>query len=228
MTGNVGSAGVKEGAASVEYRAGYSSDSDSSSKNDRFEMRQHVDYGVNDWYAVRLITAQNKSKGDNLELKDFKISNRFQFFDRNEEGWDGGIRLIYTHADGDKKPGSVELRGMAQIPFAEKWEYRHNLMWSHDVGEDSTSGLELQLRHRITYSFEGVSDVMKIIKVGADMINNFGRLKELNGYSNQEHVAGPMVYSAFENGAYIQAGYRRGLSKKAANNLVKFDLGYKF
>lgn len=223
--GNAGTAKTDKGALSAEWRGGFTRDGD----DKRFQMRQHVDYGFSDWYALRLITAQDKRDGDNMEHRSFTFENRIQFIEREKHGWDGGIRLGYGHSDGDKTPHELDFRLMAQIPFGREkdWELRHNTILEHDIGEDSRNGAFLELRNQITKEIDGPSYV-KSLRLGLEMFNDFGRLRDSDGFGSQDHQLGPVLKASFKNGFYIQTGYRAGLSDDAADHLFKLFAGKKF
>ncbi|MCI5049687.1 MAG: hypothetical protein MRY32_05080, partial [Rickettsiales bacterium] len=134
--GNVGTAVVNDGAISYEARIGYTEDNDSTANDQRIQLREHIDVGLNDWYAFRLVAVQDKRHGDNLEHAAAILENRIQLIERRESGWDGGVRLIYVHRDGDKTPHEIDLRWMMQVPFGDGWEWRHNTVLEHDIGEN--------------------------------------------------------------------------------------------
>lgn len=227
--GNVGTAKVDAGALSIEQRVGYSLDTPGDSGHKRLRMRQHIDYGWNDWYATRLVVEQNKLHGDNLEHASVTLENRFQLFEKASDGWDGGMRLMYSHRDGDKTPHEIDFRLMAGVPITDKWEWRNNIVLEHDVGENSQSGIMLELRNQITYKMETDNDyAMQYIRLGAEMFNDFGRLNDLSGYDDQEHQIGPVAKLSFDNGAYMQIGYRAGISQDSADHLFKLFIGKNF
>lgn len=224
----VGGASVSEGKSSVELRFGYTEAEDSSSNDQRFRMRQHFDYGVNDWYAIRILTAQDDRKNDNLEHQVLKIENRFQLIERRDHGWDGGIRLNYAHSDGDKTPHELEVSLLAQVPLDEKWEWRHNTIVERDIGEDSEPGITLEFRNQIMRKIDPPYDELKSFKVGVEMYNDFDKLNELSGYSDQAHQFGPTIKGSFHNGMFFQTGYRAGISRASADHIFSLAIGKKF
>ncbi len=224
---HVGGATVTKGASSVEFRIGYSEDEPGFSANKRLRIRQHYDYGFTDRYAFRLITAQDKRKGDNLEHQAITMEHRFHLIAREQHGFDGGIRLVYTHSDGDKTPHELEVRFLAQGTIGEKWKWRHNTMMEHDVGPNADDGILLEFRNQVMYRLTPPA-ALKSFEIGVDMFNDFGRLNDLSGYSNQDHQIGPGIKGSFHNGVFFAAGYRTGISSSGADHLVKFALGRKF
>lgn len=226
--GNVGTSVVNDGEFSIEWRGGYTKDGESRSVDERFQMRQHIDYGFNDWFAIRLVTAQDRRQGDNLEYNGFTWENRFQVVEKRESGWDMGFRVIYGHADGDKTPHELDLRMMWAVPFLERWEWRHNTVVEHDIGENSDAGFALEFRNQATYALEDKPDYVKKLRVGVEMFNDFGNTRELNGYRNQDHQFGPVIKASFPNGSYLQTSYRAGISDSAPDHLFKLFVGHKF
>ncbi len=227
--GNVGTAIVDAGALSAEWRGGYSWDESGSSTDRRLRMREHVDYGFNDWYAARLVVSQDKRNGDNLEHGSFTFENRFQLIERRTHGWDGGVRLMYGHSDGDKTPHELDFRLMAQVPFGEndEWEYRHNTVLEHDIGENSRHGVALEFRNQVT-KVVAAPDFLKKLRVGIEMFNDFGRLRDTRGFDSQDHQIGPVIKGYLDNGFYFQTGYRAGLSDGSNDHLVKLFIGKSF
>lgn len=225
---HVGGATVNEGQSSVEMRFGYTEDGGNTSDDRRLRMRQHFDYGFNDWYALRLITAQDKRDGDNLEHQAVTIENRFQLIEKRDYGWDGGIRLIYAQSDGDKTPHEIEMRFLAQVPIAKHWEFRHNTMIEHNIGNDAENGLLLEFRHQLMREIEAPHHSLKSFDVGVEMFNDFGRLSELSGYSDQDHQFGPVIKGTFTNDLFFQTGYRAGISNGSANHVFSLAIGKKF
>ncbi len=225
---NVGTSKVDAGALSIEQRMGYTLDTPQESDHKRFRMRQHLDYGWSDWYATRFVVEQDRRHADNLEHYSVSIENRFQLFEKNSDGWDGGIRLIYGQRDGDKTPNEIDIRLMAQVPFGDGYEWRHNSVFEHDIGENAQSGIAFELRNQITAPTPIKSNYIKSLRLGVEMFNDFGRLKELSGYDNQDHQIGPVAKIKLDHGVYIQTGYRKGISQSSTDHLFKFFIGKDF
>jgi hypothetical protein len=225
---HVGGATVNEGQSSVEFRLGYTQDEENNANDNRLRMRQHFDYGFNDWYALRIIAAQDKRDGESFEHQAVTIENRFQLIERRDHGWDGGIRLIYTQSDGDKTPHEIEMRFLAQVPIAKHWEFRHNTMIEHDIGDDAENGILLEFRHQLTREVEPPHPLLTSFDVGVEIFNDFGRLNRLSGYSAQDHQFGPVAKGTFTNDVFFQTGYRAGISDAGANHVFALSIGKKF
>ncbi len=215
---NVGGATVTEGKTSVEFRFGATEDDSSSSNDKRYRMRQHIDHGFNDWYALRALVAQDKRKNDNLEHQSFTLENRFQLIEKRDYGWDGGFRLSYAQSDGDKKPHEVVVRLVAEADINDKWKIIHNTFFSHDIGAESEDGASAEIRHRLIRKMDVSVPYIEGLALGVDMMNDFGRLKDLSGYSNQDHQIGPIAKISFSDGVALQTTYRTAISSAGVDN----------
>ena len=220
---SIGSAKVSKGSLAVETRTGYALDDDqvSGSQDKRFRTRFHADYGITDFYAARLILKGDRRKNSHYEHESIEFENRFELFSSDTYGFDGGIRFTYALKDGDKKPDNITMRLIEVIPL-ENLEVRLNQFISHEVGENSEGGILFESRMQATYAF---SDKFR---AGFDSFNNFGRLNNLSGYSDQAHSAGPVVKYSLPNGYGIETGYLTGLSTNAADHTFKLFLSKKF
>ena len=107
-----------------------------------------------------------------------------------------------------------------QVPI--KNEIRLGQLFDHEVGEDSESGLNAEWRMQATYA------VTDDTRVGLESFNDFGRLADLSGYSDQSHTIGPVVKGKLPNGFFYETGYRAGISDAAPDHLVKFFIGKDF
>ncbi len=226
--GNVGTAKADEGAFSSEIRFGYTLDEDGDSNDGRFRMRQHVDYGFTDWYAVRIVAEQDKQPGEDFDFRGLAIENRFQFFERRRHGWDGGVRVIYGIGAGGGQPDEIDIRFIANTPIGEDWEWRFNTVVEHEIGGNADDGVALELRNQLT---RGIGDFIpgtEKTRLGVEMFNDFGNLRDDTPFSAEDHQLGPVMKTQFANGVYLQAGYRAGLSDDAPNHLLKLFIGRKF
>lgn len=224
-TSFVSGPGVTKGATTFEGRAGYSWD-DGTNNDDRIQVREHFDHGFTDWYALRFIVAQDKRKGDNLAHDDFTVENRIQLFNKADDGWDGGFRFSYTK--GDTSPDNIGVKLIGQFNFAENWQARHNISFSHHVGEDAADGMTFSLRHQITRDFTPQGRGLDSLRAGVEVFNDFGNLSTQSGYSDQDHQIGPVMKGGFGNGYAFETGYRIGVSDASRDHLVKFGLSKTF
>lgn len=213
----VGGPNVDAGKTAIEYRLAYSED-DSTSQDQRVRTRVHLDHAFNNVYAARIVYNMDRRKGDNLEFDGLSFQNRFHLLRAEDYGFDGGIRLNYTVADGDKKPDVASLRFYQRIPH-QKWEVRFNQILEHEVGEDHDSGVIAEWRTQVTYA------VTDDVRLGLDAFHDFGNLRQQDGYSAQEHAVGPVVKAKLGNGFALEAAYRVGISLGAPDQSATFIIG---
>lgn len=212
----VGGATVEDGKTAVEFRIAAGED-DKASADKRLRTRIHIDHAFNDIYAARLVIIQDKRKGANMEHSGISLQNRFHLIKKEKYGFDGGMRLNYTYADGDKKPDEASLRFYQQIPI-EKWEIRFNQIFEHEIGEDADSGLILEWRSQVT---RAVNDNTRL---GIDLFHDFGNMRHQDGYSAQHHAVGPVVKAKFGGGCSMEAAYRVGISRDAPDQTATLIL----
>lgn len=200
-------------------RFSYTNDNDSNSQDDRLRMRQHIEHGFTETYALRLIISQGKRKNDSLEHTSFRIENRFQFFEEETDGFDGSIRLGYRN--NASSADEVQVRFNGRKKFSEGWEYRQNIIFGHEITAESESGLSLETRFALQ---KEVGDY----DLGVDLFNDFGNLRTLSGYSNQSHTFGPYIKGDLTEDIGYEIGYRHGISDSAGDNSFRVFIGYDF
>ncbi len=215
---------VSSGVTSFEVRAGYSWDDESASLDERFQLREHIDHGFNDLYAMRIIAAQDDRQNDDLDQDAFTLENRFQIFNSKDHGWDGGFRLSYSANHG--RADSVGLKLIGQKKWTNDITSRHNLNFGHQVGGGSADGISFGLSHQIMHK----TDIswLKKSSAGIEMFNDFGNLRTQSGYSNQDHQMGPVFKGSFDNGLSFETGYRTGISRASRDHLVKLGIAKSF
>lgn len=223
-----GSTTVTKGLWSTEFRAAFSADDEGASNDSRLQFRQHVDYGVTDTYALRVVAFQDKRKSADLEHGGFRLENRFHIIKKKDYGWDGGFRLAYDHRDGDKLPHSMTLRFQAQVPLGERFRWRQSNLLSHAVGAQSRKGVDYELRNSIAYTFEHpiIGSVKDMIEF--DLFNDFGRFRDLDGYNNADHEVGIAMFSTFAEKVNVGLRYRRGISNAATDHAFTLLVSKKF
>lgn len=211
----VGGATVSKGKTAVEYRLAGSLDDEDKGQDDFIRTRVHLDHGFTDIYAARIVYVMDRIRGDNFETANISWQNRFHFIKREDYGWDGGMRLNYTVADGDKKPDDLSLRFYQEFPV-KGFEIRFNQIFGHDLGEDSGKGVTTEWRSQIT------REIAPDTVIGLDFFHDFGNLAEQDGYSAQEHAIGPVLKAKFGGGYSMEAGYRLGISAAASDHSATF------
>ncbi|MDD9900998.1 MAG: hypothetical protein OXT65_08475 [Alphaproteobacteria bacterium] len=221
-TGSVGSPNVKKGKASVEARLGYSLADNTSSNDKRLRTRVQYDHGLTDIYALRIIAAGNKSKGDNHEADSIGIENRFHLLKAEDHNFDFGLRAGYTFKDGDKKPDAISF-GFFERGRPGEWDLRFNQLFKREVGVEQSPGLAAENRVQATHGYADGKH-----RAGLELFSSFGKLNQLSGYSNQDHTIGPVFKGKLPHGISYETGYRTGISQAAPDHSFKIFLSRGF
>ena len=220
-TSSVGSPTVKKGETEIAVRTGYSIDDKDASEDERFRSRAHMKYGFTDTYAVQIVVYQDKRQGDSYEHDGIKFENRFHLIKKADHGFDFGIRANYTLKDGDKKADSAELGLYVLVPY-DAYEMRVNQLFSHDVGQESESGVGGETRLQVT---RAVTDNTRL---GIESFHDYGNFRQSSEYSEQSHQIGPVLKGKFLDGYSYEAGYRAGISDGSPDHNFKIFLAKTF
>ena len=220
-TGSVGSPNVTAGKTEVIARFGYSEAEESSSQDERLRSRIHIDHGFTDFYAGRLIIAQDKRKNDSYEHDQVTFENRLHLLKSADHGFDFGVRGSYSHKDGDKTPSSVAF-GLYELVPLNDYQLRANQIFDHDVGEGAGDGVSAELRLQVTRKLENSH------RAGLESFHDFGNLTTLSGYSTQSHTFGPVFKGPLWGDLKYETGYRLGVSEAAPDHSIKFFVARSF
>lgn len=222
LTGNVGSAGVSAGERAAEVRVGMD---DAGNAAARVQYEQ----AFSGWYQLRAIAAFRQPEDGSWDYSGLTIENWFQWAEESRDGagFNGGLRLAYTLADGD---GGDEAAARLTLTdrFAERWEWRANLIASAGTSDDAESGVDLESRLQMTRSLPGAAFAGGTWRLGAELFSEYGNSRDIPGLDQQAHQFGPVIKAEWDNGVYIQAGARVGLTEGADNTMMKVFLGREF
>ena len=211
----------EKGQSGIEYRSGYEWDNDNKAQDGAFTDR--VDFFYNISNSIKLLTFVNRVDpgNDDSEITNVFIEPGFQFFNKQEDGFDGAIMTGVSIATQDEHPNLARIVLTGEAPY-HGWALRHNSIFAHEFGGFQTSGVQYQARWRATYKLgSGPS-------VGVEMFNDFGNLRTTHGFDSQQHRAGPVMTGEITDGLGYQTGALAGLSDNAPDFAVKFWLSYRF
>ena len=226
--GNAGTAVVNDGEFSLEQRSGFQFDELDPGEDNRLRLRQHVDYGFTDWYAVRIVTEQDRRGDGEFDFTGVTFENRFQLFERRKHGWDGSLRLIYIFGTSPGEPDEVDVRLIANAPVGENWSFRHNTILEHEIGDNAADGVLMELRTQMMRTLPVEFDGLRRMSFGVEMFSDLGELNNVGSFDEQNHQIGPVMKASFKNRAYLQFGYRAGISDDAPDHILKLFVGKRF
>lgn len=212
----IGNATVTKGALVTHLRNSYNEDNKQSGLDDRVQNRLMVDYGVSDNYAIGLYLQGDKRSGDAMELESIMLDQRFEFTQQRRHGYYSGMRLRYTHRDGDKTPSNAHVRFILGTAIG-PWDLRYNQIFGHEIGPDHRAGLLVDTRLQTTYGYA------RFHRAGLESFSDFGNLRESDRRS-QVHTLGPVFTGFIDDRLQYEAGYRMGLSDAAPDHTFKLFL----
>jgi hypothetical protein len=93
---------------------------------------------------------------------------------------------------------------------------------THDVGEDSVSGIETETRWQVSYK------ATEDLSFGVQGYHDWGRLRDDLSYEEQSHTVGPLLKYNLTESVFVEAGYRAGISEDAPDNTYRLNFGYDF
>lgn len=222
LTGNVGSADVSAGERAYEFRIGISEEGDIGS-------RAHFDVAFNDWYQLRTIAAFAQPDAEDWEFRGLTFENWFQWREEGEDGsgYNGGLRLAYTFAEGSRTD-EVAARLTLTDKLADGWEWRANLIGEIEAGSGSEGGVNIGSRAQVSRAMGGPFLGARSWRLGAEVFSEYGNSRDLASLDEQAHQIGPVVKAGWDNGVYVQAAARVGLTDGSDDGMIKLFIGREF
>lgn len=223
LTGNVGSAGVTDGERGVEARIGFDDDGNLGS-------RVHYDHSFTGWYQLRLIGSFSQPDGGDFEFRSFTIENWLQWSEEADDnsGFKGGLRFAYGFADDSDDTDEAQVRLTVTDKFADGWEWRTNVIAEMETGPGSAGGVDLQTRFKFSRAIDVRAFNTNSWRLGVELFSEYGNSRDLADFDDQAHQIGPVIKASWDNGVFIQAAVRTGLTDGADDGMMKFFIGRGF
>ncbi len=222
LTGNAGSASINAGDRSAEFRVGVDD-------TGAAQSRAHYDHAFAEWYQLRSIVSFRRPDGEDWDYSGLTFENWFQWSEENKDdtGFNGGARVAYTFA-GSGGPDEAALRLTLTNRFAGAWEWRTNIIAGMELGDQGADGRELESRFQVTRAVPVAVLGTEIWRLGAELFSEYGNTRDLPGLAQQAHQLGPVVKAEWQNGAFIQAAIRTGLTSGSDDVMAKIFVGKEF
>ena len=213
----IGNAAVNKGQFTTHLRLSLGEDDNRASLDGRFRSRLMTDYGFTDDFAFGIYFQQDNPGNDNAQWDATIAEARFELTDTASSGFYSGFRLRYTYKDGDKKPDNAHIRLIAGVPVGD-WDLRINQIFAVETGQDRRGGLGTDTRLQATYQY------IPNHRAGLESFSDFGYGSRWTTFDEQNHTLGPVFTGRVMEGLFYEAGYRRGLSRDAADHTFKLFL----
>lgn len=222
LTGNVGSAGISDGSRSIEFRTGFDDDGN-------LAGRIHYDQALTGWYQFRVIGAFRKPDGGDLDFSGVTLENWLQWAEegRDGTGFNGGLRLSYTRSEAGA-PDEAAIRLTLTDKFAGNWEWRANAIGETEIGGGRDDGFDLETRLQLTRALPVALGGTRDWRLGGEIFSEYGNIDAIPGLNRQAHQAGPVIKAEWDNGIYLQAALRAGLTDGADDFMGKIFIGREF
>ncbi len=222
LTGNVGSANISAGERSVEVRAGFGDNGDAGA-------RIHYEHAFSGSYQLRVIGSFSQPDSADWDFTGLTFENRFQWAEEADDssGFNGGLRLAYTFADG-KGPDEAHVRLTLTDKFADHWEWRANLIGEIETGNGSEGGVNIESRAQLTRELDIAALNASEWRLGAELFSEFGNSRDIPGFEQQAHQIGPVLKISWDNGVHLQTGARFGLTEGSDDSMFKLFVGREF
>ncbi len=216
---SVSSPDVDQGEWSIEAGMSWEMDGDSE-KDDFREYVLEVGYSPTDFWNTALEFSAEQQDG-NAEYAVTAWKNTLQFINEDEQfPLSAGLRLQYekAHLDGeaDEVAARLLLRHQNEI-----LDTRFNIGIEREIGSDAESDLAGDIRASVRYKWS------EDFKPAIDYLGDTGSLHNLQGFENQDHRIGPVLYGSFDAISY-EAGYLAGLSTDSPDHTFKIAFGLAF
>lgn len=222
LTGNVGSAGISAGDRSVEARAGIDDEGNLGS-------RIHYDQALTGWYQFRVIAAFERPDAGEADFSGVTLENWFQWSEESSDGkgFNGGVRFAYTLTD-DGEPDEAAVRLTLTDKFAGVWEWRANAIAEMETGGGRQDGAGLEMRLQLTRALNSSLLGTTDWRLGAELFSEYGNTEDIPQLSDQAHQLGPVLKAEWDNGVFLQAAVRRGLTDGSDDWMGKIFIGREF
>lgn len=222
LTGNVSSPKISAGDRGVESRTGIDDEGNMAG-------RVHYDQAFSGWYKMRLIGAYQRKDGASLDFSGVTFENWLQWTEESSDGsgMNTGATLSYTLSDG-AKADKTAFGLLLSDRFAQSWEWRANGSADSEVGGGRKEGVNLGTSFQLTRKLDIVQAGSSNWRLGGEIFSKYGTTDDILDLDDQAHQIGPVIDGKWDNGFYLQAAVRAGLTTGSDDFMGKVFIGRKF
>lgn len=219
LDGKVYSPTVVKGEAELEYAGTRTFDS-SKEKNNLQENQFSVGYGVTDFWAPEVYFATfTHGPGQPQDVRATEFENIIQFWPTGKYWLDAGMLASYHLATKKETADSVELKLLLQKDIG-RFTAIANLGGGREVGNLGIPGNDLSSAANVRYRW------LPYFEPGIEWQAGYGMWGDHNGFNEQEHYLGPIIYGELISGLKYEAGYFAGISNAAASSAARLKIEY--
>jgi long-subunit fatty acid transport protein len=208
---------VEKGAVEIEAKSGYILDDEEA--EDAWEIETTAAYGVTDWWEAEIgVAFEDEGRDEDVETAAVILESTFQFTEPGEFWVDPGLKIEYAHSTNS---GANEIE--AKLLLAKQmgaFNHLANISVGREVGDESEDETVYGFDYGLSYN------ISEEFAIGAEWYSDFGNFED--GFDEQGHQLGPVIYGAAPFGLEYEAGVLIGVSESAPDAEAKLVIGYEF
>lgn len=211
---------VEKGELELEYHLDYVIDSNPL-KNTAARHQFELEYGVTDRWATAIYGVFRKSPTQGFRYEEIKWENIYQLFEEGERWLDAGLYLEYIVPEGFlNRSDVIEFKLLLQKELNEL-THKANITLKKELGTNAARSTAIsfawQSRWRWSHTFQP----------GIEIYSSLGELGNINTFSRQSHLIGPVVAGKVGEMKY-DLGYLFGLTSGSNDGTLKLIVAYEF
>lgn len=204
-TSKVYSPNVEGGEFELEARGYVDLDSDDAKDGGQKQIYE-VGYGITDRWFSSLFFELEKEPNETLRDSAVAWENIIQLTEQGEGFVDFGLYFEYEAATRKGHADKIEGKFLLEKETG-NFVHTANLILEKQIGDNSEDGTELGYAWRTKYRYR------QALELAIEAFGEFGEIRDFNGWSEQEHVIGPVILGKFDIGTMTH---------------IKYELGYLF
>jgi hypothetical protein len=211
---------VEQGEVSLEYNGSRTFDHDSG-KNNEQEHELALEYGVNSRWEVEASAGFEKEPDASVQLQDYEIENRFQFFEQGANWLDSGLLVAFDDGTHHTDSDNLEVKLLLQKDIG-RFSNTANIGFDQAVGKNSTStgGPDYVFLWSTRYRYS------ELAQPGFEIQSDLGQHAELQHFDEQEHYVGPALYGRLFGNVHYETAYLFGVTTASAQSAARVLLEY--
>jgi hypothetical protein len=209
---------VEQGEVSLEYNGSRTFDHDSS-KNDAQEHEVALEYGVNSRWEVEGSAGFEKDPDNSVQLEDYEIENRVQFFEQGVNFVDSGLLVAFDDATHHADANNLEVKLLLEKDIG-RFTSKANIGFDQAVGKNATGGPDYVFLWSTRYRYN------EIAQPGFEIQSDLGEGQTVQHFSQQQQYVGPALYGRILGNLHYETAYLFGVSDASAQSAARVLLEY--
>jgi hypothetical protein len=180
-----------------------------------------LEYGATDRWKTSIYYVARNRPGKGFTSEKIKWANIYQLFEQGERWLDAGLYLEYHVSLQRGNPNALEFKLLLEKEFG-RLVHTFNPILKREMGGSTKNSTLVEYAWRTRYRY------IPQMEFGVEAFGTLGEIAHINSPSNQEHMAGPVVYGKLAGFLEYQIGYLIGLTGKTPDGTLKLQVSYEF